>query len=186
FSSHVAWGTRSFVESKNLAIVEVDISSSSIYEYYGIPFYNTDALLSIDLHFFSNVDLDAILNYLTEGRREWKCEALTGVSIEPGVECPQWPEDSSDSSMDVTEEEEDDEEEEREKGEGMDVEDDEDGATKDEMTYQDDFAKVFTPVRPLTKEDLEQLEWPSSSTLGQLMFSSLKFTCADQNAPILY
>ncbi|KAK5824911.1 hypothetical protein PVK06_019699 [Gossypium arboreum] len=57
-----------FLVSRYLSWADVDISSSSIYEYYGVPFCNMDDLSSVDLYFFSNVDMDAILNYLMEGR----------------------------------------------------------------------------------------------------------------------
>ncbi|MBA0738463.1 hypothetical protein Gogos_011812 [Gossypium gossypioides] len=56
--------------------LKIVISPSVISEYYGVPQYQEDDIEQMDLKFYKNVVMDAILAYLTDGRGEWKCEQI--------------------------------------------------------------------------------------------------------------
>ncbi|KAK5845893.1 hypothetical protein PVK06_002135 [Gossypium arboreum] len=47
---------------------KVDISSHAISDYYGVPHYESDEFSTLDLEKFNNVNMDAILAYLSEGQ----------------------------------------------------------------------------------------------------------------------
>lgn len=78
FYSNLKITTRNRVYVKH---ANVEISPTAICEYYGVSFYDEDELSSINLNCFTNLDMDAILNYLTEGRGEWKCDASKGQHL---------------------------------------------------------------------------------------------------------
>lgn len=50
----------------------INISSKVITNYYGVLHYERDQLSNIDLHKFNNIDMDAMLAYLTKRRGEWE------------------------------------------------------------------------------------------------------------------
>lgn len=56
----------------------VGISPLAIFEYYDVSYYEENDMSSLDLNLFTNIDMDVILQYLTEGRGEWKREAKMG------------------------------------------------------------------------------------------------------------
>ncbi|TYH34066.1 hypothetical protein ES332_D13G103500v1 [Gossypium tomentosum] len=59
----------------------IDISPEAICKDYGILCYEEDDMPSLYLNHFTNIDTDAILNYLKKGRGMWKWEASSGQPL---------------------------------------------------------------------------------------------------------
>ncbi|KAH1122410.1 hypothetical protein J1N35_005570 [Gossypium stocksii] len=73
------------ISNKNKVYVRhkvVNISLHAIINYYGVPHYERDEFSDMDFDKFNNVDMDAILAYLTEG----SSDLSKGIATEEEVE----------------------------------------------------------------------------------------------------
>lgn len=57
------------------------VTPQIICDFYNSPFYENDFIYEIDFVYFRDIDLDNIINFLTEGRGEWKYHAGTNIPV---------------------------------------------------------------------------------------------------------
>ncbi|MBA0756388.1 hypothetical protein Gogos_021012 [Gossypium gossypioides] len=48
------------------------VTPRAIFEFYNAPYYEFDSIEESDLEYFRDINMDNVINYLTEGRGEWK------------------------------------------------------------------------------------------------------------------
>ncbi|MBA0772046.1 hypothetical protein Gotri_007485 [Gossypium trilobum] len=76
------------------------LSEEKKYEFYNAPFYEKYFIEEIDLEYFRDINMDNIINFLIEGRGNWK-RCLEKISMHRNVDIPkyekmhQWPESGS-------------------------------------------------------------------------------------------
>ncbi|MFQ6624184.1 hypothetical protein Gotur_003343, partial [Gossypium turneri] len=60
---------------------EVGVTPQIICDFYNAPYYEKDFIDETDLEHFRDVDMDNIVNFLIEGRGEWKYRSGTNVLV---------------------------------------------------------------------------------------------------------
>ncbi|KAH1113990.1 hypothetical protein J1N35_007368, partial [Gossypium stocksii] len=51
---------------------EVHLTPRIIYDFYNAPYYENNFINETDLKYFRDIDMDNIINFLNEGKGEWK------------------------------------------------------------------------------------------------------------------
>ncbi|MBA0611210.1 hypothetical protein Godav_011911 [Gossypium davidsonii] len=60
--------------------IKVKVTPRIICDFYNAQFYDQDFIDETDLEYFRDINMDKIINYLTEGREEWKYRLGTSIS----------------------------------------------------------------------------------------------------------
>ncbi|MBA0646330.1 hypothetical protein Goklo_014303 [Gossypium klotzschianum] len=58
--------------------IKVKVTPRIICDFYNAQFYDQDFIDETDLEYFRDINMDKIINYLTEGREEWKYRLESG------------------------------------------------------------------------------------------------------------
>ncbi|MBA0575335.1 hypothetical protein Golob_027798, partial [Gossypium lobatum] len=65
--------------------IEVNVTPRIICDYYDTPFYDQDFIDEIELEYFRDIDMDNIINYLTERMGGWKYRPVMALCEREGV-----------------------------------------------------------------------------------------------------
>ncbi|MBA0572172.1 hypothetical protein Golob_002530, partial [Gossypium lobatum] len=52
--------------------IELRVTTQFIFEFYNTSYYENNFVEESDLEYFRNINMDSVINYLTECRGEWK------------------------------------------------------------------------------------------------------------------
>ncbi|MBA0643940.1 hypothetical protein Goklo_028182 [Gossypium klotzschianum] len=64
---------------------EVRVTPRIIYDFYNAPYYEKDFIDETDLEYFRDIDMDNIINFLIEGRGEWKYRSEKAGEIDKWI-----------------------------------------------------------------------------------------------------